>query len=147
MTSPAPRRSRLAPSEAIRTTCPYCGVGCGVLLGRDGAGRIAVKGDPDHPANFGRLCSKGTALAETLGSVAASLVVDSTNTSCVGLEINANHIRSARAGFVTGVARPIHLGGSTQVWDIRITDEQERLICICRLTMAVLKRAALTDRS
>lgn len=67
MTSPAARRSRLDPSEAIRTTCPYCGVGCGVLLGRDGAGRIAVKGDPDHPANFGRLCSKGTALAETLG--------------------------------------------------------------------------------
>jgi 1,4-dihydroxy-2-naphthoyl-CoA hydrolase len=87
------------------------------------------------------------ALAETLGSVAASLVVDPTTTACVGLEINANHIRSVRAGFVTGVARPIHLGSSTQVWDIRISDEHDRLACICRLTMAVLKRPALSDRS
>jgi 1,4-dihydroxy-2-naphthoyl-CoA hydrolase len=81
------------------------------------------------------------ALAETLGSVAATLCVDPATTSCVGLEINANHIRSVRSGFVTGVARPLHLGNSTQVWDIRIhDDEQERLVCICRLTMAVLKR-------
>ena len=86
------------------------------------------------------------ALAETLGSVAATLCVDLTDTACVGLEINANHIRSVRSGFVTGVARPIHLGSSTQVWDIRITDEQDRLTCICRLTMAVLKRADLKDR-
>ena len=87
------------------------------------------------------------ALAETLGSVAATLCVDLTDTACVGLEINANHIRSVRSGFVTGVARPIHLGTSTQVWDISITDEQGRLTCICRLTMAVLKRATLHDRS
>ena len=87
------------------------------------------------------------ALAETLGSVAASLCVDLADTLCVGLEINANHVRSVRSGFVTGVARPIHLGSSTQVWDIRITDEQDRLTCICRLTMAVLKRADLKDRS
>jgi len=81
------------------------------------------------------------ALAETLGSVAATLCVDPATTSCVGLEINANHIRSVRSGFVTGVARPLHLGNSTQVWDIRIhDDEQERLVCVCRLTMAVLKR-------
>ena len=91
--------------------------------------------------------SASVALAETLGSVAASLCVDPADTACVGLEINANHIRSVRSGFVTGVARPIHLGSSTQVWDIRITDEQGRLTCICRLTMAVLKRAALNDRS
>jgi 1,4-dihydroxy-2-naphthoyl-CoA hydrolase len=81
------------------------------------------------------------ALAETLGSVAATLCVNPAETTCVGLEINANHIRSVRSGFVTGVARPLHLGNSTQVWDIRIfEDEQERLICVCRLTMAVLKR-------
>jgi 1,4-dihydroxy-2-naphthoyl-CoA hydrolase len=81
------------------------------------------------------------ALAETLGSVAATLCVNPADTTCVGLEINANHIRSVRSGFVTGVARPIHLGNSTQVWDIRIyDDEQERLVCVCRLTMAVLKR-------
>jgi 1,4-dihydroxy-2-naphthoyl-CoA hydrolase len=81
------------------------------------------------------------ALAETLGSVAATLCVNPATTSCVGLEINANHIRSVRSGYVTGVARPLHLGNSTHVWDIRIyDDEQERLVCVCRLTMAVLKR-------
>ncbi len=80
------------------------------------------------------------ALAETLGSVAATLCVDPATTSCVGLEINANHIRSVRSGYVSGVARPLHLGNSTHVWDIRIHDEQERLVCVCRLTMAVLKR-------
>jgi 1,4-dihydroxy-2-naphthoyl-CoA hydrolase len=82
------------------------------------------------------------ALAETLGSVAATLCVNPAETTCVGLEINANHIRSVRSGYVTGVARPLHLGNSTQVWDIRIydDDEQERLVCVCRLTMAVLKR-------
>ncbi len=80
------------------------------------------------------------ALAETLGSVAATLCVNLAETTCVGLEINANHIRAVRSGYVTGVARPLHLGNSTQVWDIRIHDEQERLACVCRLTMAVLKR-------
>lgn len=81
------------------------------------------------------------ALAETLGSVAATLCVNPAENTCVGLEINANHIRSVRGGYVTGVARPIHLGNSTQVWDIRIyDDEQERLACVCRLTMAVLRR-------
>ena len=80
------------------------------------------------------------ALAETLGSVAATLCVNPAETTCVGLEINANHIRSVRSGTVSGVARPIHLGNSTHVWDIRIQDEQQRLVCVCRLTMAVLKR-------
>lgn len=80
------------------------------------------------------------ALAETLGSIGAFLCVDSAQFDVVGLEINANHIRSVRSGFVTGVARPLHLGNSTQVWDIRIHDERERLVCVCRLTMAVLKR-------
>lgn len=80
------------------------------------------------------------ALAETLGSIGAFLCVDSAQFDVVGLEINANHIRSVRSGYVTGVARPLHLGNSTQVWDIRIHDERERLVCVCRLTMAVLKR-------
>jgi 1,4-dihydroxy-2-naphthoyl-CoA hydrolase len=81
------------------------------------------------------------ALAETVGSVAAQLVVDSKKFSCVGLEINANHIRSARQGSVTGVARPLHLGAHTHVWDIKIYDDTEKLICISRLTMAVLNKA------
>ena len=77
------------------------------------------------------------ALAETLGSIAANLAVDETH-YCVGLEINANHLRAVRSGHVTGTARPIHLGRSTQVWDIRIHDEQDRPVCVSRLTMAVL---------
>lgn len=78
------------------------------------------------------------ALAETLGSVAANLCVDSTKVYCVGQEINANHVRSARSGRVTGTARPIHLGSRSQVWDIRIEDEAGRLVCISRLTMSVM---------
>lgn len=80
------------------------------------------------------------ALAETLGSVASALVVDHKKYMCVGLEINANHVRSARQGFVTGTATPIHLGKTTHVWDIKIHDERNKLVCISRLTVAILKR-------
>jgi 1,4-dihydroxy-2-naphthoyl-CoA hydrolase len=80
------------------------------------------------------------ALAETLGSVGAALTVDHEKFMCVGLEINANHVRSVRSGIVTGTASPIHIGATTQVWDIRITDERDRLVCVSRLTVAVLKR-------
>jgi 1,4-dihydroxy-2-naphthoyl-CoA hydrolase len=79
------------------------------------------------------------ALAETLGSVAAAMVVDDTKFYCVGLDINANHIRSAREGFVTGIAKPLHIGASTHVWEIKIYDEREKLICVSRLTVAILK--------
>jgi 1,4-dihydroxy-2-naphthoyl-CoA hydrolase len=77
-------------------------------------------------------------LAETLGSIGSALVIDPARYLCVGLEINANHIRSSREGFVTGTARPIHLGSTTHIWDIRITDEKDKLICISRLTVAIL---------
>ena len=80
------------------------------------------------------------ALAETLGSVGAALTVDAEKFMCVGLEINANHVRSVRSGVVTGTAKPIHIGATTQVWDIRITDERDKLVCVSRLTVAVLKR-------
>ena len=80
------------------------------------------------------------ALAETIGSVASAMIVDHSQFYCVGLEINANHLRSAREGFVTGVAVPLHLGTTTHVWDIKIYDEMERLICVSRLTVVVLKR-------
>ena len=78
------------------------------------------------------------ALAETLGSVAAYLTVDPGRFSCVGQEINANHLRSVTGGWVTGTTRPQHLGGRTQVWDTRIVDDRERLVCVSRLTVAVL---------
>ncbi len=80
------------------------------------------------------------ALAEILGSVGAALTVDHEKFMCVGLEINANHVRSVRSGVVTGTAKPIHIGATTQVWDIRITDERDKLVCVSRLTVAVLKR-------
>lgn len=79
-------------------------------------------------------------LAETLGSIASAFVTDHTRNYCVGLEINANHIRSVREGWVTGIAKPIHLGGSTHVWDIRIYDEKEKLVCISRLTVMVIPK-------
>ena len=77
-------------------------------------------------------------LAETLGSIAANLTVNPLQFACVGLDINANHIRAVKEGKVTGKAEPLHLGGSTQVWGIEIKDEQNRLVCTSRLTMAVL---------
>ncbi|HQD09676.1 MAG TPA: hotdog fold thioesterase [Flavihumibacter sp.] len=79
------------------------------------------------------------ALAETLGSVGAALSVDNQKFIAVGMEINANHIRSVRDGFVIGTARPLHRGGSSQVWEIRIEDERGKLVCISRLTVAILK--------
>jgi 1,4-dihydroxy-2-naphthoyl-CoA hydrolase len=82
------------------------------------------------------------ALAETLGSVAAYLAIDMSQQSVVGLEINANHIRSVRDGVVTGTARPVHIGKATQIWEIRITDAEARLTCISRITMAVLDKPA-----
>ncbi len=79
-------------------------------------------------------------LAETMGSVAATLCVDQTKFFCVGLEINANHVKGVREGFVKGITKPIHIGKKTQVWEIRITTEQDELVCISRITMAVLEK-------
>lgn len=78
------------------------------------------------------------ALAETLGSLAGGMVVAGTGKHVVGLEINANHLRAKRDGVVTGTARPLHIGRSTQVWEIRIEDEAGKLVCVSRLTLAVV---------
>ena len=77
-------------------------------------------------------------LAETLGSMASYLCIDSQKFYCVGLEVNANHLRGVRSGRVSAVARPIHMGRTTHVWDIRLTDESGKLNCISRLTIAVV---------
>lgn len=77
-------------------------------------------------------------LAETLGSLAANMCVDE-GKYCVGLDINANHVRAVRSGIVKGTAKPVHLGATTQVWQIEITEERGRLVCTSRLTMAVMK--------
>jgi len=81
-------------------------------------------------------------LAESLGSYGAALTVDPSRMQVVGQEINANHIRGVRDGHVTGTARPIHLGGRSQVWSIEVRDERGRLVCIARLTLAILDRHA-----
>ena len=78
------------------------------------------------------------ALAETLGSMAGNLCVDNAREMVVGLEINANHLRAAREGIVTGTARALHVGRSTQVWEIRIENEAGKPVCISRLTLAVV---------
>jgi 1,4-dihydroxy-2-naphthoyl-CoA hydrolase len=78
------------------------------------------------------------ALAETLGSMAAACCVDLTRQFCVGLDINANHIKGVKTGYVKGITRAVHIGKKTQVWEIRITNETNDLVCISRITMAVL---------
>ncbi len=80
------------------------------------------------------------ALAETLGSIGANMLVDRSKFACVGQEINANHLRSVRDGVVTAVAKPDYIGRSTQVWDIRLYDGRGKLTCVSRLTMAVIAR-------
>lgn len=80
------------------------------------------------------------ALAETLGSVAATCCVDLKNQYCVGLDINANHIKSVKNGFVYGKTKPLHIGKKTHVWEIRITNEEKELVCISRITMAVIDK-------
>jgi uncharacterized protein (TIGR00369 family) len=79
-------------------------------------------------------------LAETLGSMAANYCLREDNQIAVGLDINANHIRSVTKGWVYGTARPVHIGGTTQVWEIRLENEEGKLTCISRLTMAVIDR-------
>ena len=80
------------------------------------------------------------ALAETIGSIASQCVIDPDKFICVGIEINANHVRSARQGYVNATCTPLHIGASTHIWDIKIHDEREKLVCISRLTVAILKK-------
>ena len=81
-------------------------------------------------------------LAETVGSVAANLCIDRDRLECFGQEINANHVRSIASGVVTATARPYHIGSRSHVWGIEIRDGQGRLICVSRLTMAIVQRRA-----
>ena len=77
-------------------------------------------------------------LAETVGSVASYLIIDPIKYLAVGLEVNANHLRSVKSGFVTAICKPIHIGAKTHVWDIRINDDRGKLNCISRLTVATI---------
>ncbi|WBM79555.1 hotdog fold thioesterase [Cryobacterium breve] len=80
------------------------------------------------------------AFAETLTSIAGYLAIDRHLFHVVGMEINANHLRPVASGWVTGVARPIHLGARAQVWEVKISDDRERLVCVSRCTLAVIER-------
>ena len=86
-------------------------------------------------------------LAETLASYAAFACVDREKKACVGLEINANHLRGVRSGWVVGTARPIHLGRTTHVWDIRVCDESDKPVCVSRCTLAIIDRPPETSGS
>jgi 1,4-dihydroxy-2-naphthoyl-CoA hydrolase len=111
-----------------------------VELGED---FISARMPVDHRTNqpYGLLHGGASCvLAETLGSVASAMVIDHSRFLCVGIEINANHIRSAREGYVYGKCSPLHIGNSTHVWDIRIVDEKDKLICVSRLTVAIIPR-------
>jgi 1,4-dihydroxy-2-naphthoyl-CoA hydrolase len=102
-------------------------------------GRMPVDARTKQP--FGLLHGGASvALAETLGSAAGNHCVDSDRSIAVGLEISANHLRPVTSGWVIGTARAIHLGRSTQVWDIRIEDEAGHMTCISRLTLAVVPK-------
>ncbi len=85
------------------------------------------------------------ALAETLGSTGAVMCIDKAEFLCVGQEINANHVRSARRGLVTGTARPVHLGGRSHVWAMDIVDDEQKLVCVARMTIAIIKAGILKN--
>ena len=83
-------------------------------------------------------------LAETIGSVASYYVIDPQIYVAVGMEINANHLRPVREGFVNAVCKPVHLGKSSHVWDIRLMDDQKRPVCISRLTVAIVEKTRIS---
>lgn len=108
-----------------------------------GSNSISAKMPVNHTTHqpFGMLHGGASVvLAETLGSIAANLTVNNSTHYCVGLDINANHIRSVMEGFVYGTTTPIHLGKKTQVWHIDIKTEEGKLVCVSRLTIAVIER-------
>lgn len=79
-------------------------------------------------------------LAESLGSVASNMIIDSNKYIGVGLEVNANHLRPVKSGFVTGICKPIHIGGKTHVWDIKLYDDRGKMNCVSRLTVAIIPK-------
>lgn len=115
----------------------------GIIYTDIGKDSITAKMPVDHRTHqpLGLLHGGASvALAETLGSVAATFSVDHEKYNCVGIEINANHVKSVTNGWVIGTAKPLHLGKSTQIWQIIINNESGELVCISRLTLAVINK-------
>lgn len=134
---------RRPPIDVLNAQREGCAVGhLGIELTELGPdflrGRMPVDARTKQP--YGLLHGGSSALlAETLASIAANLCMEDGAGQAVGLELNCNHVRAMTEGWVVGTARPLHVGRSTQVWDIRIEDEQGRLVCASRLTLAVRK--------
>jgi len=108
-----------------------------------GSDFIKARMPVDHRTQqpFGRLHGGASmVLAEELGSIAANLLLDNTKQVAVGLDINGNHLKGASKGFVYGIAKPIHIGKRYQVWEIKIENEEEQLVCISRLTVAIIEK-------
>jgi len=115
----------------------------GIVFTNVGEDFIEAKMPVDHRTHqpFGILHGGASVvLAESLGSIAAALCVDMQKQICVGLDINANHIKSVRDGFVYGKVEPIHIGKTTHVWEIKIVNDKAEMVCISRITMAVLDK-------
>lgn len=110
----------------------YCEIGEDFLVAKMPADKRTFQ--PLKMINGGAYCT----LAETVGSMAANLCIDRTKYVALGLDINANHLAGTSSGYVFGKATPLHLGKTTQVWEIKITQESGKLCCISRLTMAVV---------
>ncbi len=133
-------------TETANAMCQECAVGhLGITITEIGddylAGRMPVDARTRQP--FGLLHGGASALlAETLASLAAVHTLDSAQFMTVGQGINANHVRGVTEGWVTGTARPLHLGRTSQVWEVRIVNEQGKLVCVSRVTMAVIPRSA-----
>ncbi len=138
---------RLFPEGVLIEQLNAVGEGCmighlGIEITEIGSDFLIAKMPVDHRTKqpMGLLHGgANVALAESLGSFASTLLIDLTKHGVVGLEINANHIRSAREGFVYGKVTPIHVGRKTHVWNIEITNEEEKLVCISRLTVALIE--------
>lgn len=116
----------------------------GIEITEIGQGRVVATMPVDHRTHqpFGLLHGGASvALAETVASIGAYALVDHETESVVGLEINANHIRAVRSGMVTATGTVLHHGKTTMVWDIKITDEQQRLVSVSRCTIAVMKKS------
>lgn len=139
-----PFRQRIDPATITRMLKGTAGESLGIQITEQGPdylrGTMPVDARTKQP--FGLLHGgSSVALAETLASFAGYLCLDpDANQQAAGLEINANHLRAVTSGVVTGTARPIHIGRTTQVWEVRIEDDRGRLTCISRMTAAVVGR-------
>lgn len=135
------KRAKPEPAELTRGEAGSLAAHLGIVITEVGNDFLTATMPIDYRTvqPHGRLHGGASvALAETVGSLAANLTLDPAQQIAVGLEINANHIRPAKQGLVTATARPEAVGRTTQVWSIRISDEQGRLVCISRLTMAII---------